>query len=177
MYIKNEISDSELLFINEYINTNKQNNLKIWKYTGGKTHQNNYSDGSSTYTYLPINKNDELINFITNRIGCSFNEITSIHIGRYDVGDFLEKHIDEDVYDIKSQTGSVTAIFMLKPSIKGGLLLLNDLDVELNKPGEYVIFDGQEVYHEVTEVEDGMREVLIVWGKLKPKNITNKNII
>jgi hypothetical protein len=66
---------------------------------------------------------------------------------------------------------------MLKPSIKGGLLLLNDVDVELNNPGEYVIFDGQKIFHEVTEVEDRMREVLIVWCKLKPKNITIKNII
>ena len=49
-------------------------------------------------------------------------------------------------------------------------MFLNFYDIELNNPGDYVIFDGQKTYHEVTKVEKGIREVLIVWLIKKNKN-------
>lgn len=47
--------------------------------------------------------------------------------------------------------------------------------IELNNSGDYVIFNGQKTYHEVTKVEKGIRKVLIVW--LIKKDNNQKKII
>ena len=170
---KNTITDSELLFLKKYINdvyTLHKDNLKIWKYPAGKNTKERYSNGSVTYVYLPILKNDELINFIKEKTVCSVNNITSIHIGKYEEGDFLENHIDERLVNSNNKLNAITLIFLINPSEIGGLLFLDGIDIELNNPGDYVIFDGQKTYHEVTKVEKGIREVLIVWLIKKNKN-------
>ena len=65
---------------------------------------------------------------------------------------------------------AITIIFLINPAEIGGLLFLDGIDIELNNPGDYVIFDGQKTYHEVTKIEKGIREVLIVWLIEKDKN-------
>ena len=170
---KNTITDSELLFLKKYINdvyTLHKDNLKIWKYPAGKNTKERYSNGSVTYVYLPILKNDELINFIKEKTVCSVNDITSIHIGKYEEGDFLENHIDERLVNSNNKLNAITVIFLINPAEIGGLLFLDGIDIELNNPCDYVIFDGQKTYHEVTKVEKGIREVLIVWLIKKNKN-------
>ena len=98
------------------------------------------------------------------------NDITSIHIGKYEEGDFLENHIDERLVNSNNKLNAITLIFLINPAEIGGLLFLDGIDIELNNPGDYVIFDGQKTYHEVTKVEKGIREVLIVWLIKKNKN-------
>ena len=175
---KNTITYYELLFLKKYINdvyTLHKDNLKIWKYPAGKNTKERYSNGSATYIYLPILKNDELINFIKEKTVCSVNDITSIHIGKYEEGDFLENHIDERLVNSNNKLNAITLIFLINPAEIGGLLFLDGIDIELNNPGDYVIFDGQKTYHEVTKVEKGIREVLIVW--LIEKNKNEKKLI
>lgn len=175
---KNTITDSELLFLKKYTNnvyTLHKDNLKIWKYPFGKNTKERYSNGSATYIYLPILKNDELINFIKEKTGCSVSDITSIHIGKYEQGDFLENHIDERLVNSNNKLNAITLIFLINPAEIGGLLFLDGIDIELNNSGDYVIFDGQKTYHEVTKIEKGIREVLIVW--LIKKDINLKKII
>jgi hypothetical protein len=171
---KNTITDSELLFLKKYINdvyTLHKNNLIIWKYPAGKNTKERYSNGSATYVYLPILKNDELTNFIKEKTECSVSDITSIHIGKYEEGDFLENHIDERLVNSNNKLNAITLIFLINPAEIGGLLFLDGIDIELNNSGDYIIFDGQKTYHEVTKVEKGTREVLIVWLIEKDKNL------
>ena len=98
---KNTITDSELLFLKKYINdvyTLHKDNLKIWKYPAGKNTKERYSNGSVTYVYLPILKNDELINFIKEKYskeldkeprGLIFHTLSQLQKDSYSI--FLQK--------------------------------------------------------------------------------------
>ena len=46
---------------------------------------------------------------------------------------------------------------------EGGEFLLNDIDIKFNTPGQYVWFDGQDIFHEIKEVKKGRREVIVIW--------------
>ena len=46
---------------------------------------------------------------------------------------------------------------------EGGEFLLDDNDIYFDKPGQYVWFDGHDVYHEIKEVKKGRREALVIW--------------
>jgi len=67
--------------------------------------------------------------------------------------------------------GSKTWIFLLQAADEGGRLIVDHKDSMLSKPGEYVYFDGYTDEHEVTVVEKGYRETLVMW--YKPKIIKN----
>jgi hypothetical protein len=106
----------------------------------------------------------KFINKITNR---SLNDINSLHHIKYSEGVFLPRHIDVFIDDVKFEKTN-TFTFLLEMCEDGGNFLLDDEDTNFNTPGQYIEFDGREVFHEVKEVKKGIREVLVVW--YKPKN-------
>lgn len=119
--------------------------------------------------FLPVNVNKPLAEFVNSITGYSLKDITSMHFIRYGVGQSLTRHKDETMLDIKNPDKSLSIVFMLNTPTRGGEFYLDDKLVEFNKVGQYVEFYGKEQYHEVKEVTEGVREVLVMWYRPKIK--------
>lgn len=126
--------------------------------------------------FFPIKENNaniELSNYMVNLTGHNLKDITSMHYVSYEEGQFLRAHKDEGYFrpgrtiNAANIPGSKTWIFLLQAADKGGRLLVDHKDSMLEKPGEYLYFDGYADEHEVTVVEEGYRETLVMWYKPK----------
>ena len=126
--------------------------------------------------FFPIKENNaniELSNYMVNLTGHNLKDITSMHYVSYEEGQFLRAHKDEGYFrpgrtiNAANIPGSKTWIFLLQAADKGGRLLVDHKDSMLEKPGEYLYFDGYTDEHEVTVVEEGYRETLVMWYKPK----------
>ena len=73
---------------------------------------------------------------------------------------FAKKHKDRF-------TTHKTISLILSDEFEGGDMYINDIKVNLNKNGEFVMFHGGNDFHEVREVTKGKRDVLIVWFSKK----------
>ena len=125
-------------------------------------------------TFLPVEYNKELANFVNKITGYTISDITSLHFIRYTEGKNLTRHRDQRMLDIKNPQRSVSIIFLLEMSDEGGEFLLDDNEVDFHTPGKYISFDGEATYHEVKEIKKGKREVLVLW--YKPKK-THQNVL
>ena len=130
--------------------------------------------------FFPIKENNaniELSNFMIKLTGHTLEDITSMHYVSYEEGQFLRAHKDEGYFrpgrtiSAANIPGSKTWIFLLQAADKGGRLIVDHRDSMLSKPGEYVYFDCYTDEHEVTVVEKGYRETLVMW--YKPKIVKN----
>ena len=126
--------------------------------------------------FFPIKENNaniELSDYMVNLTGHNLKDITSMHYVSYEEGQFLRAHKDEGYFrpgrtiNAANIPGSKTWIFLLQAADKGGRLLVDHKDSMLEKPGEYLYFDGYTDEHEVTVVEEGYRETLVMWYKPK----------
>ena len=109
-----------------------------------------------------------LNNYNLKKILCEkFNEdiknVYSIHKLIYGVGGNAKKHRDRF-------TTHKTVSIILPGNFKGGEMFINDEIVEMFNPGDYIVFDGSKDLHEVKEITEGKREVLIIWFSKKPAN-------
>lgn len=89
--------------------------------------------------------------------------VYSIHLLRYTIGDSCKKHIDRSSFN--------TYIFILTDGFTGGRLLVDDVDTNALK-GDVVVFNGNIEHHEVTEITNGVRDVLVVWTGESRKETT-----
>lgn len=133
--------------------------VKEWSYSGGYNASN---------VLLPLDKNKELLNILHKYTKVSKNEITSLHYINYPKGTSLQRHKDKEMLHIKNPPNSTTIIFLLSMCEAGGELFIDDSKVEFNKPGQYISFNGESLYHEVKEIKEGNRETLVVWCKPAP---------
>lgn len=156
-FLLNELSISTLMNENEIkymIKTHPQ----IYYNMGGKG-----GDGLSIFTqksYIFSLNNHNLKFFLSNKFNEDINSVYSIHKLIYGVGGMAKRHRD------KSTTYKSVSI-VLSDNFKGGDMYINDKLVEMNSLGDYIIFNGSEDFHEVKEVTEGKREVLIVWFSKK----------
>ena len=104
---------------------------------------------------------DPKLNLIAHKITGGSRQIYSIHIVTYKTGDKCDRHLD------RSSNG--TYITLLDNSFTGGALKVNDKVCELNT-GDTAVFNGQREYHEVSLVESGVRQVLVVWTGNRPSS-------
>ena len=119
---------------------------------------------SANSTFFRPNNNKELVEFINSITGHETKNINSFFHITYNVGDKLPRHRDRSNHDIKSNPEhSISYSFLLDMCDEGGEFLLDDVDINFNIPGQYVWFDGQDIFHEIKEVKKGRREVIVIW--------------
>lgn len=119
---------------------------------------------SANSTFFRTENNLELVNFINKITGHKAQNINSFFYILYNEGDKLPKHRDRSNHDIKKNPEhSISYSFLLDMCEEGGEFLLDDTDISFNEPGQYVWFDGQDIFHEIKEVKKGRREVLVIW--------------
>lgn len=101
------------------------------------------------------------LNSIVSNIVKEDKQIYSIHIVTYTTGDNCDRHLD--------RSSNTTYITLLTDSFTGGELKVNDKVCELKK-GDTVMFNGQRDYHEVTPIQSGVRQVLVIWTGIRQEN-------
>lgn len=129
---------------------------------------------SASSTFFRTQNNKELVDFINNITGHKTKNINSFFHITYNEGDKLPRHRDRSNHDIKQNPEhSISYSFLLNMCEEGGEFLLDDLEIKFDTPGQYVSFDGHEIFHEIKEVKKGKREVLVIWYR---PNIETKNL-
>lgn len=119
---------------------------------------------SASSTFFRPNNNKELVDFINQITGDETKNINSFFHIVYNVGDKLPRHRDRSNHDIRENPEHSTSYsFLLNMCEEGGEFLLNDDEVKFDTPGQYISFDGHEIFHEIKEVKKGKREVLVIW--------------
>jgi len=119
---------------------------------------------SASSTFFRTQNNKELVEFVNTITGHETKNINSFFHITYNVGDKLPRHRDMSNHDIKENPDhSISYSFLLNMCVEGGEFLLDDVDINFNQPGQYVWFDGQDIFHEIKEVKKGKREVLVIW--------------
>lgn len=105
--------------------------------------------------------NKKLNNLIHDITGGRTKDIQSIYTVEFSKGDFGEPHLDTN-----SRT---TLSLVLEKNSIGGDLIIEGKNANLNKPGEYIIYDGAKTMHSVSKVTKGKRKSLIVFYTKKFK--------
>jgi len=98
---------------------------------------------------------NEFNTFILNKFGNPNYDIDFFYELIYDVGDYTNPHYDE-VISVQ------TTLILLSDEFTGGELLIDKKDVEFNKKGMYISFDGFKQKHSVNKVKSGQRRVLVI---------------
>ena len=162
----NTLSDSDLSTLHKLVNKslNNQKNPKLGR----------VDEYSASSTFFRPKNNKELVEFINSITGHETKNVNSFFHITYNVGDKLPRHRDRSNHDIyENPEHSISYSFLLNMCEEGGEFLLDDENIEFNKPCQYVWFDGQDIFHEIKEVKKGKREVLVIWYR---PNIETKNL-
>lgn len=119
---------------------------------------------SASSTFFRPKNNKKLVEFINSITGHKAQNINSFFHIIYSEGDKLPRHRDRSNHDIlENPEHSISYSFLLEMCEEGGEFLLDDRQIDFNTPGQYVSFDGQDIFHEIKEVKKGQREVLVIW--------------
>jgi hypothetical protein len=102
--------------------------------------------------------NPELVKFVTELAGNPKGRLFSLHQGYYGEGTYNRPHLDDATW---------TLVIMVDSDLRkgGDFYLVNEFIPEFKDPGSYVMYDGSRKKHSVTTIEEGWREVLVVWWK------------
>lgn len=163
------LSDNEFIEIKELVNSaliNDKNDLIQSSQTIGYT---------VNCVLLPIDKNKKLASILNYKTNSSINDIISLHYIKYIEGSSMKKHLDTNLVKHTYPINGLTTIFLLEMSKEGGEFLLNDENTNFKKPGTYITFNGNTTTHEVTEIKEGVREVVVLW--YYPSNNIKKTLI
>ena len=150
------LTDSQLQTLKQLVSESlvNNNNPKLGK----------VDEYSASSTFFRPKNNIKLVNFINKITGNETKNINSFFHITYDVGDKLPRHTDRSNHDIKhNPEHSISYSFLLDMCEEGGEFLLDDVEIDFKTPGQYVWFDGQDIFHEIKEVKKGKREVLVIW--------------
>lgn len=117
----------------------------------------------SSETFFCDIRNEELVNVVKKYIKCNdaSEYIANIHYINYLVGEEAKPHTDK-------LASLRTYIILLNDTFKGGDFYLKNEHIPFTM-GEVLEFPGEEI-HSVKPIEEGNREVLVVWVKLSQKN-------
>ncbi len=127
------------------------------------TTQNIKDDSVSLYTeksYLYQLSNETLNKFICQKFDEPIENLYMMHRLFYGVGGFAKKHKDRF-------TTHKTVSIIINDTFIGGDMYIDGNLVSMNKTGEYICFDGGACEHEVSEVTNGVRDVLVIWFSKK----------
>jgi hypothetical protein len=97
----------------------------------------------------------DLNNFILNKFGKKEYNIDFFYELIYKTGDYTNPHLDK-------KTSIQTTLILLNEDFKGGELVINDKEIDFNKRGTYINFEGYKDTHSVKKVLGGERKVLVV---------------
>ena len=113
-----------------------------------------------TLSHKPLN------DFLYEITKCEREYLTSIHTIKYKQGNKVKEHLDYS---------DLTCVIMLENNSEGGDFLFNKEKIQFKETGEYLLYNGGETLHEVTEIISGNRDVLVIWYRKDIK--INKDII
>lgn len=131
----------------------------------GVYHSDTFGKGEYGVTYYTL-KHKQLNDFLYKITNYDAKYLTTLHRIRYIKGSKVSEHVDYS---------DLTCVIMLDNSSEGGDFILNRQKIEFKEAGEYLLYNGGETLHEVTEIISGNRDVLVIWYR---NNIeTNKSII
>lgn len=105
-------------------------------------------------------ENKKLNEYICKLFNEPIENLYTMHRLLYSEGDFAKRHKDRF-------TTHKTVSLLLSDEFKGGDMYINDTKVSMNNLGDYVCFNGGKDFHEVKEVTEGKRDVLIIWFSKK----------
>lgn len=105
-------------------------------------------------------ENDKLNKFICDKFEEPIYNLYTMHRLIYTEGGECKHHKD------RFNTHKTVSI-ILSDDFDGGDMFINYEKVEMNKNGEYVIFNGGSDWHSVDKITRGLRDVLIVWFSKK----------
>jgi len=128
------------------------------------TSENKRDNGVSLYTdrsFIYSLKNEKLKKILCDKFNEDIQNVYSIHKLIYGIGGHAKKHKDRF-------TTHKTVSIILSDNFKGGEMYINEQLVEMNELGNYIVFDGGRDLHEVKEIIEGEREVLVIWFSKKP---------
>ena len=124
---------------------------------------NKKDEGVSLFTeksFIYSLQNKNLNEFICEKFEEPLENLYMIHRLLYGVSGYARAHKDRF-------TTHKTISLILSDEFTGGDMYINDEKIDLNKNGEYVVFNGGKDLHEVKPILTGIRDVLIVWFSKK----------
>lgn len=127
------------------------------------TTKNKRDSGVSLFTensFIYSLENEKLNKFLSEKFDEPIENIYTIHRLIYAKGGFAKKHKDRF-------TTHKTVGIILSDSFEGGDMYINDKKVEMSNNGDFVVFNGGTDSHEVREITNGFRDVLIIWFSKK----------
>lgn len=131
----------------------------------GVYHSDTFGKGEYDVTYYTL-KHKPLNDFLYKITNYDAKYLTTLHRIHYVKGSKVSEHVDYS---------DLTCVIMLDNSSEGGDFLFNKQKIEFKEAGEYLLYNGGETLHEVTEIISGNRDVLVIWYRDNIK--TNKSII
>lgn len=140
------------LYNNMGMNTTETQNLKL-KHPYAFMRDDNALILSSMKHY-GLHDN-EFNTFILKKFGKPDFEIDFFYELIYNENDYTNPH--RDAYFVLQ-----TTLILLSDSFTGGNLLINKKDINFNKTGMFINFNGNVEEHEVTPVITGQRRVLVI---------------
>ena len=124
----------------------------------GVFHSNTYGRGSYDIKYYTL-KFKPLNDFLYKITNWEPKYLTTLHEIKSTVGSRVAEHVDYS---------DLTCVIMLDNNSEGGDFIYNKEKIEFKETGEYILYNGGETLHEVTEIHSGNRNVLVIWYR---KNI------
>jgi predicted 2-oxoglutarate/Fe(II)-dependent dioxygenase YbiX len=153
LFLKKELDNTPLVEGEELEYTKKAHPL-LYYVAVGKEHESITLFVEDTKIFSL--KNEILNKFICEKFGESTDNLYMLHRLKYGVNGFAKRHRDRfSTYK--------TVSLVLSDDFEGGDMYMNDERVELNKAGEYIIFNGGKDFHEIKPITKGVRDVLIIW--------------
>ena len=117
-------------------------------------------------------KFDFLSESINNNTPYNYQDWASdnLYVNSYYVGDECLRHVDLNTKgrkDAVAKGGDIfTSIILLNNDFKGGVLKAGNRDMPIDlEIGDMVVFNGKSTSHLVTEITEGERHTLTIWGK------------
>jgi hypothetical protein len=114
------------------------------------------SSGFSSIKHHSLERNPELVEFLTELAGHPTGKLISMHQGFYGEGTYNNEHKDSATW---------TMVIIVDADLKkgGDFYLEKKLIEDFREKGDYICYDGSTKRHRVTTIEEGWREVLVVW--------------
>ncbi len=127
-----------------------------------------YASGVHSLDYYSLN-NGDMKTFFSNLVNQKEENIVTMHRIKYSKGAKTNPHYDKSTFTL--------VIMMDTKNLKGGEFYINGKFIPFSEKQEYITYNGGKDMHEVREITDGYREVMVVWwydeNDIKP----NTNLI
>ncbi len=100
---------------------------------------------------------------------------TDFRLMRYSPGDYFGPHVDQAFSEYNGLRSDLTLCVLLRAALRGGVLRLDD-GTELVGEGSIFLYPTSQV-HEVTQVIDGERIVLVAWMQSRVREAERRELL